>query len=134
MSTTLAKPKQQKKRRYLPHTPNYIYLMPPGEVLEEKMFEMEIDVTELARRMKVSVETIKKLLCFEIPLTESLAKKIEKTTWMDAKMMMNHERRYRTNLAYAMEHPEIPAYLGTEIINRPNRQNRYLSDSGVENR
>ena len=125
MSTTLTRPKQRqaqpKKRikRGLPHTPNYIYLMPPGEGLEEKMFEMGIDVAELARRMKVSVETIEKLLRFEIPLTESLAQKIEKATWMDAEMMMQHEKSYRAKLAYAMDHPEIPAYLGEEIVNQP---------------
>ncbi|MCL2625180.1 MAG: hypothetical protein FWD31_16085 [Planctomycetaceae bacterium] len=120
MSTTLTKPKPQKKR-YLPHTPNYIYLLPPGEVLEEKIFEMGIDAAELAQRMKVPVETVEKLLRYEIPLTESLAKKIEKATWMDAEMMMCHEKNYRAKLAYAMEHPEIPAYLGEEIINQPKR-------------
>jgi plasmid maintenance system antidote protein VapI len=123
MSTTLAKPKQQKKR-HLPHTPNYIYLMPPGEVLEEKMFEMGIDSTELARRMEVPVETIEQLLRFEIPLTEDVAKKLETATWMNANLMMRHEASYRRNLAYAMEHPEIPAYLGEKIVNKPKRTSK----------
>ena len=117
MPATLTRPKQRIKRG-LPHTPNYIYLMPPGEVLEEKMFEMGINAAELARRMKVPVETVEKLLRVEIPLTASLAQKIEKATWMDAEMMMQHEKSYRTKLAYAMEHPEIPAYLGDEIVNQ----------------
>jgi len=126
MTTTLAKPepekpKQQRKKRYLPHTPNYIGLLPPGRVIAEKMFEMGIDAAELARRMKIPVETIEKLLRFEIPLTESLAKKLEKVTWMNAGLMMQHEKSYRTNLAYAMEHPEIPAYLAGKIINKPKR-------------
>jgi len=95
--------------------------MPPGEVLEEKMFEMGIDAAELARRMKVPVETIERLLRYEIPLTESLAQKIEKATWMDAEMMMQHEKSYRAKLAYAMDHPEVPAYLGNKIINQPKR-------------
>ena len=125
MSTALtkAKPKQRKKQ-YLPHTPNYIYLMPPGEILEEKLFEMGIDATELARRMNIPVETIEKLLRFEIPLTESVAKKIEKATWMNANLMMRHEKSYRTKLAYAMEHPEIPAYLGDEIVNQPKQKSK----------
>ena len=123
MSTTLSKPKQRKIRG-LRGTPNYINLLPPGRVMAEKMFEMGIDAAELARRMKVPVEIIEKLLRIEIPLTESLAKKLEKATWMDAKMMMNHEKSYRTKLAYAMDHPEIPAYLGTEIINQPKREKK----------
>jgi plasmid maintenance system antidote protein VapI len=121
MSTTLTKPKQRKKR-YLPDTPNYITILPPGLVLEEKMFEMGIDAAELARRMDVSEETIEQLIRFEIPLTRAVAEKIEKATWMSADAMMRHETNSRKNLAYAMEHPEIPAYLGTEIINQPKKK------------
>jgi plasmid maintenance system antidote protein VapI len=122
MSTTLAKPKpKRQKKRYLPHTPNYITLLPPGRVVAEKMFEMGIDAAELAQRMKVSVETVEKLLRFEIPLTESLAKKIEQATWMNAGLMVRLEIDYRKDMAYSMEHPEIPAYLAGKIINRPKR-------------
>jgi len=104
--------------RYSSHTSNYITLLPPGEVIEEKMFEMGIDATELASRMKVPVDTIEKLLRYEIPLTEDVARKLEAATWMDAGLMLQHEKSYRTNLAYAMEHPEIPAYLGDKIVNQ----------------
>jgi len=130
MSTTLAEPKQpkQKKKRYYPHTPNYICLLPPGRVMAEKMFEMGIDAAELARRMDVSVEIIEQLLRFEIPLTEDVAQKIEKATWMSANLMMRHEASYRTELAYAMEHPEIPAYLAGRIINQPKRKKRKIAD------
>ena len=121
MSTTLAKPSQQKKRR-APATPNYIYLMPPGEILEEKMFEMGIDAAELARRMEVPVETIEQLLRYEIPLTKEVAEKIETATWMSANAMMRHESSYRAKLAYAVEHPEIPAYLGDKIVNQPKKE------------
>jgi len=119
MSTTLIKSKPQKKLRGLRGTPNYITLLPPGRVLAEKIFEMGIDAAELARRMEVPIETIEKLLRFEISLTESVAKKIEKVTWMPADVLLQFEKSYRTNLAYAMEHPEIPAYLAGEIINQP---------------
>ena len=126
MSTILTKPKPRKKRG-LPHTPNYIGLLPPGRVIAEKMFEMGIDAAELARRMDVSVETIEKLLRFEIPLTREVADKLEKATWMNADLMMRHETFYRTDLAYAMEHPEIPAYLAGKIINRPKRKKKEAS-------
>ena len=119
MSTTLIKSKPQKKLRGLRGTPNYITLLPPGRVLAEKIFEMGIDAAELARRMEVPIETIEKLLRFEISLTESVAQKIEKVTWMPADVLLQFEKSYRTNLAYAMEHPEIPAYLAGEIINQP---------------
>jgi plasmid maintenance system antidote protein VapI len=138
MSTTLAKPKQSKpkqrqprqysktsekvpaqnKGEYVSHTSNYITLLPPGDVIAEKMFEMGIDSTELARRMKVSVETIEKLLRFEIPLTESIAKKLEQATWMSANLMLRIEKSYQINLAYAREHTEIPVYFDGEIVNQ----------------
>ena len=121
MSATLAKPKQRSKRA-LPHIPNYIYILPPGEIIEEKIFELGIDSVELAQRMNVSVETVEKLIHFEIPLTESLAKKVEKATLMPADVMMRYETGYREDLKYAMEHPEIPAYLGDKIVNQPKRR------------
>ena len=123
MSTTLTRPKQQKKR-YLPDTPNYITILPPGRILSEKIFEMGIDAAELARRMKMPIDTIEKLLRFEIPLTENVAQKIEKVTLMPAHVMMRYEVRWREKLAYAMEHPEIPAYLAGKIINKPKRANK----------
>ena len=124
-TATLTKPKQRKPKtqelRIPSHTPNYIGLLPPGRVLAEKMFEMGIDAAELARRMEVPVETVEKLLRFEIPLTQEVADKIQEVTWMNAGLMMRHEASYREKLAFAMEHPEIPAYLGGEIINRPKK-------------
>jgi len=135
MSTTLTKPKrrpsrlqqkirelEQKGIRIPSHTPNYICLLPPGRVLAEKMFEMGIDAAELARRMEIPIETIEQLLRFEIPLTQEVADKIQEVTWMNAGLMMRHEADWREGLAFAMEHPEIPAYLGGEIINRPKRK------------
>jgi plasmid maintenance system antidote protein VapI len=128
MSTTLTKPKRPTKLKpgkpepegwqNHSHTPNYIYLLPPGEIIEEKMFEMGIDAAELARRMEVPVEIIEQLLCYEIPLTQEVAEKLEKATWMSACAMMRHEASYRAKLVYAAEHPEIPAYLGDVIVNQ----------------
>jgi plasmid maintenance system antidote protein VapI len=141
MSTTLTKskpnkPKQRKVHQisctskklstlqtgeYVSHTSNYITLLPPGEIIAEKMSEMGIDAAELARRMKVSVETLGKLLRFEIPITESLAKKIEEATKMSASLMLRHEKSYQINLKYSKEHTEIPVYFDGEIVNQPTR-------------
>ena len=49
-------------------------------------------------------------------------RKIQEVTWMNAGLMMRHESDWREALAFAMEHPEIPAYLGGEIINRPKKK------------
>ena len=95
--------------------------------MAEKMFEMGIDAAELARRMEVPVEIIEQLLRFDIPLTREVAEKLEKATWMSADLMMRHEKNSQENLAYAMEHPEIPAYLAGKIINQPKQARRKRS-------
>jgi plasmid maintenance system antidote protein VapI len=118
MSMTLTKPKQRKKSP-LSDTPNYITILPPGRLIAEKMFDLGLDASELAKRMKVPIVTIEKLLRFEIPLTERLAKKLERATWMPTHVMLRYETRWREDMAYAMEHPEIPAFLNGEIINQP---------------
>jgi plasmid maintenance system antidote protein VapI len=132
MSTTLTKPQRTKTRtnvqkiklKHLPHTPNYINLMPPGHVIKEKMFEMGIDAAELARRMKVPTRMIEQLVKVEIPLTLDITQKLEEVTWMPASLMMRFETRYREKLEYAMNHQEIPAYFGTEIINQPKKKSK----------
>ena len=127
MPTTLTKPRPKQQRKRIPqeipsHTPNYVYILPPGEIIEEKISEMGIDATELAKRMEVPVEIIERLIRFEIPLTKSVAEKLEKATQMPAHVMMRFEANCRRDMAFAMEHPEIPAYLGTEIINQPKKR------------
>jgi plasmid maintenance system antidote protein VapI len=132
MSTTLIKPPKAKtkakvqniKLKHLPHTPNYINLMPPGKVMQEKMFEMGIDAAELAQRMEVPTKTIEQLVKVEIPLTLDIAQKLEKATWMPASLMMRFEKNYRAKLEYAMKHPEIPAYFGEKIINQPKKNKK----------
>jgi plasmid maintenance system antidote protein VapI len=131
MSTTLSKPKQQtkpkqQKRLRLPHTPNYITIDPPGNIVQEKIAEMGMDVAELAKRMKVPIETVELLFRADIPLTEELAKKIESITKLPAHVMMRSETRFREKLAYAMQHPEIPAYWGDTIINQPPKEHLVL--------
>ena len=141
MTATITKPKKkpsrlkqkiqelERKGIQIPsHTPNYITILPVGRIIEEKISEMEIDTAELARRMEISIETVEQLICFEIPLTQELAEKVEKATQMPANVMMRFEAKWREAFAFAMEHPEIPAYLGGEIINRPKRKKK----SGVK--
>ena len=96
------------RKRATPFRPNYIRLLPPGEVIAEKIFEMGIDESELARRCGFSLETIQKLLKAEIPLTNDIAEKIEKNTWMDAEGMMRLEKQYRKDLAFLHKNPDYP--------------------------
>ena len=120
MTAALTKPIESKQRkRRLPHTPNYITIRSPGDILRDKISEMGIDTTELATQMEVAVEVVEQLLQAAIPLTDDLAKKIESATQMPASAMIRAEERYRERLTYSMLNPEIPAYWGDVIVNRP---------------
>ena len=91
-----------------PFRPNYIRLLPPGEVIAEKIGEMGIDETEFARRCELPLEIILHLLQAEIALTQEIAEKIEKVTMMSADGMMRLEIRYRNNLEFIQQHPDYP--------------------------
>ena len=100
----------KKKKRTYPHTPNYIVLLPPGNILSEKLSEMEIDVNELAERSGLLVETIQSVLKVEIAVTPEIAEKLEKGTRIPVDNWLRHEEGYRKNLEYSKQHPEIPAF------------------------
>ena len=92
------------RKKAAPFRPNYIRLLPPGEVIAEKIGEMGIDETELALRCELPPETIQNLLQAAIPLTREIADKIEKVTWMNAEGMMRLETRYRNDLESIQRH------------------------------
>ena len=96
------------RKKAAPFKPNYIRLLPPGEVIAEKIFEMGIDEAELARRCELPLETIQKLLKAEISLTKEIADRIEKVTWMNADGMMRLETRYRNDLVFIQQNPDYP--------------------------
>jgi plasmid maintenance system antidote protein VapI len=96
------------RKKAAPFQPNYIRLLPPGEVIAEKIFELGFDATELAQRCSLPLETIQKLLTAEMPLTKEIADKIEKITWMDADGMMRLETRYRNDLEFIQQNPDYP--------------------------
>jgi plasmid maintenance system antidote protein VapI len=106
MSTTTVK----KKKRIYRHTPNYITLLPPGNILEEKLSEMELSVEGLSECSGLSVEIIQSVLNVEIAVTQEIAEKLEKATRIPIGNWLRYEEGYRKNLEYSKQHPEIPAY------------------------
>jgi len=96
------------RKKATPFQPNYIRLLPPGEVIAEKIFELGIDANELALRCSLPPETIQQLLNAEVPLTKEIADRIEKITWMDADGMMRLETRYRNDLEFMRQNPDYP--------------------------
>ena len=100
----------KKKKRTYPHTPNYIVLLPPGEILSEKLSEMELDVKGLAECSGLSIETIQSLLKVEIAVTQEIAERLEKATRIPVTNWLRYEEGYHESLEYARQHPEMPVY------------------------
>ena len=96
------------RKKAAPFQPNYIRLLPPGEVITEKIFEMGIDAEEFAQRCDLPLDTIRQLLKAEIPLTKEIADRIETVTWMKAEGLTQLETRYRSDLAFLQQHPDFP--------------------------
>ena len=96
------------RKKKISARPNYVTLLPPGKIVAEKIFEMGIDAAELAQRCCLSLETVQKLLNAEIPLTQEIAKEIERVTWMQADGMMRVEEAYQKNRAFHKDHPDYP--------------------------
>ena len=85
------------KKRPIPTSvkTNYVVLMPPGDVLKEKIFEMGLDATEVAARCKLPVETIQGILDATTEMTQIIAEKLEHVTWIQADSWMRMEENYR---------------------------------------
>jgi plasmid maintenance system antidote protein VapI len=87
------------RKKAAPFRPNYVVLMPPGDVLKEKIDEMDIDATELASRCKLPVATIHGILDTTTEMTQIIADKLEQVTWIQADSWMRMEENYRQRLA-----------------------------------
>ena len=74
---------------------NYIVLMPPGDVLKEKIFEMGMDASELAHHCQLPVETIRGILDTSVEMTQMIAEKLEQITRIQADSWMRMEEDYR---------------------------------------
>ena len=77
---------------------NYIVLMPPGDVLKEKIFEMGMDASELAHHCQLPVETIRGILDTSVEMTQMIAEKLEQITRIQADSWMKMEEYYRKRM------------------------------------
>ena len=77
---------------------NYIVLMPPGDVLKEKIFEMGLNAPELASRCKLPIEIVQGILDATVEMTQIIAEKLEHVTWIQADSWMRMEENYRKRL------------------------------------
>jgi plasmid maintenance system antidote protein VapI len=92
----------------LSHTPNYVVLTAPGEMLEEKIIEMETSIAEFAQTCGIPLKTLQGIIKAEIPLTPTIANKLENATKIPTTYWLRYEKNYRKNLEFVKEHPDYP--------------------------
>lgn len=75
--------------------PNYITLLPPGEILAEKLDEMGVSAETLAQRMGLPFETIRKIIRAKIKVTPEIAELLERETQIPVYNWLRHEECFR---------------------------------------
>lgn len=86
-----------------PHTPDFVIPIAPGEHLKEKLDEMGMSAEQFSKESGLPVEAVELLFVGKLPVTTSLAVKLEEITQMPARLWMNFERGYHENLKKAAE-------------------------------
>ena len=74
------------------------FVVPPGEVLEEKINEMGLSTEEFALGVGVSTETLVQLFKGRLPLSRGMASRLEDATDIPADYWNRAEANYRRKL------------------------------------
>jgi len=72
--------------------------VPPGEYLEEVISEIGVNKTELAAKLGLSAVEMAALLAGNMPLTQAVAARLEKTTSVPVSIWLGLESEYRLTL------------------------------------
>lgn len=79
--------------------PDWLHLVPPGEIILEDMENLGLSQKDLASRTEYSTKHIYKLLKGEAPINANTALRLEKVLGVSASFWMNLENTYREALA-----------------------------------
>jgi len=74
------------------------FVVPPGEVLEEKINEMGLSTEEFAQRIGMSTEALVQLFKGRLLLSSAVASRLELTTGIPADYWKRAEANYRRKL------------------------------------
>lgn len=74
------------------------WTVPPGSMLEEKIAEMGLTVEAMAEKIGMAPAQARQLIEGEIPLTETIAMKLEELTAIRSDVWNNWEQTYRDDL------------------------------------
>lgn len=88
--------------RYVPD-----YAVPPGETLEERLEELGMSQSELARRTGRPEKTINEIVRGKAAITAETATQLERVTGITARLWLNLEADYRAALVRQDEHERL---------------------------
>ncbi|SMN15505.1 Plasmid maintenance system antidote protein [uncultured Candidatus Thioglobus sp.] len=89
--------------------PDWLHLVPPGEIILESMQNIGLSQKQLAQRIEYSTKHIHKLLKGEAPINSDTALRLEKALDMPAYLWLNLENAYREALAQKTETEALSA-------------------------
>lgn len=96
--------------RALRYAPDYA--VPPGETLEERLEELWMSQSELARRTGRPEKTINEIIRGKAAITAETATQLERVTGIDARLWLNLETDYRAALVRQAERERLRDQVG----------------------
>ena len=93
----------KKPKKTYPYKPDYVIPVAPGELLREKLEEMEMTTEQFAEQAGWPVEAVELFYAGRLPLEPAFAETMERITEMPKDYMMRFEQQYRDDLIKAAE-------------------------------
>jgi len=89
------------KPKTYPYEPDYIIPVAPGELLKEKLEEMQMTTEQFAEQSGLAIEAVELLYTGRLPVEFVLAEALERITRMPRDYWLRFEQLYRDDLVRA---------------------------------
>ena len=92
---------QSAVKKTYPYASDYIMPVAPGELLREKLQEMEMSTEQFAEQSGLAAEAVELFYAGRLPLEPALAEILERITQMPKDYWLRFEQQYRDDLVRA---------------------------------
>ena len=84
-----------------PYEPDYVVPVAPGELLREKLQEMEMTTEQFAEQSGLAIEAVELFYIGRLPVDTAIAETLERITQMPKDYWLRFEKQYRDDLILA---------------------------------
>ncbi|MGL6194933.1 MAG: hypothetical protein ACRC2T_08940 [Thermoguttaceae bacterium] len=99
------------KRQLVSYKPDHLTILPPGEIVAEKILEMGLGLKELADKCNLHTDQIVLLLKAELTLNDELAEQIEEITQLPKEYLLKSEETYQKDIVFHKANPNVPTVI-----------------------